>query len=461
MALSVAKNTTDGLYYVGGLTRQNTPYPIGRHYFRPGDGPHYIGFDDSFAEPLVVKAFYDPTNQALPPLQYIGYMQFMQLNFAGRPIPPNVYGGKLADRAPYVCDEEHGFIFVDFMGPMHANMLKPSDDSFEPFYPYNGMLYDGNARSKIDLSGHPLPNGSFLFPYVRSDTQSLAASLFAEAPVSLVTESDVTRFVSDDNLIAAITVTSQQLAEKEAYQIALDYLTATGQMLEGLTPSQVSGQVVGNYVLITLPDDEEFTPSLCVTTATKESQQYVLAYLISYYDMASMQEDAITMALNRINQFLGDDDVGIPTVMETEDDSDTPRGLGSSGLMTSPFALEPGGFHIELKYWTVAIAGMRYLPSLGRTTLQPLSGFTWSALLSYDEDAQSLDLVAIRAPELIEAFDYLTPVNQYFAALANPELQNTAIDMSNFTKASMRRQNFGADVKPNYVNGEGVTIISA
>jgi hypothetical protein len=229
-------------------------------------------------------------------------------------------------------------------------------------------------------------------------------------------------------------------------------------MLEGLTSAQVSGQVIGNYVLITLPDDEEFTPSLCVTTGTKGSQQYVLAYLISYYDMASMREDAIAMAFDRIYQFLGDEDVGIPFVMETEDDSETTLGRGSSGLMTSPFTFEPGGFHIELKYWTVAIAGMRYMPNWGRTTTKPLSGFTWSALLSYDEDAQSLDLVSIRAPEMIEAFDYETPVNEYFAALANPELQNTTIDMSNFTKASMRRLNFGADVKPKYVNGEGVTI---
>jgi hypothetical protein len=444
---------------VGGVTGQNTPYPIGRHYFRPGGGPHHVGFDDSFAEPLVIKAFYDPTGQNLPDYQYIGYMQFMQLNFGGDPIPPNVYGGKLADRAPYVCGQ-NGFVFVDFMGPLQANLLKPADDSFEPFYPYNGMLVDGTARSKTDLSVHPLPNGSFFFPYVRSNTQSLAASLFAEVPVGLVTESGISRFVSDDNLLVALPVTAEQLAQQEPYEIALTYLTGSGQMLEGLTPSEVSGEVNGSYVLITLPDDEEFTPSLCVTTVTKDGQQYVLSYLISYYDMVSMREDAVAMALNRIYEFVNEQDISNPNVMETEATNSTPV-IGSSGLMTQPFNLSPDVFHVELKYWTVAVAGLRYMPGTGRTKTQPVGGFTWSALLRHDDNTKSLNLAAIRAPELIGSFDYVTPVEQYFAALADPSLQNMTIDMSNFTKAAMRRQNFGADVKPGYVTGEGILITNA
>lgn len=459
MALSVAKNETDGLYYVAGLTRQNTPFPIGRHYFRPGGGPHYVGFDDSFAEPLVVKAFFDPTGQQLPNGQYIGYMQFMQINFGGVPIPPRVYGGKLADRAPYVCDRKNGFIFVDFMGPLHANLLKPSDDSFDPFYPYNGMLIDGTSRSRSALSVHPLPNGSFLLPAITRDTQSMAASLFAEVPVSLVTGTDVARFVSDDNLLVAIPVTSQQLSELEPYQIAFAYLTGEGRMLEGLTPSEVSGQVLGSYVLITLPDDEEFTPSLCVTLGTKEGKQYVLAYLIDYYDMASMQEDAVADALNRIYEFFKEEEVVIPNFSYSVTSVPTPAVRGSTGLRREPFNLPLVPFHIELKYWTVAIAGLRYMPSKGRTYTQIVNGFTWSALLRYDGDAQSLDLAAIREPELISSFDYVTPVEQYFAALANPDLQNMMIDTSNFTRAAMRRQNFGADVKPVYVNREGTIIV--
>ncbi|MBC8029579.1 MAG: hypothetical protein H7Z16_05660 [Pyrinomonadaceae bacterium] len=468
MALSVAKSMADGLYYVSGLTRQNTPFPIGRHYFRPGNGPLHVGFDDSFADPLVVKAFYDPTGQTLTGAQYVGFMQFMQINFCGTPIPPEVYGGKFADRAPYMCDRTNGFVFVDFMGPKHANLLKPSDDSFEPFYPYNGMLIDGTARSRADLSNHPIPNGSFLTATGNSDTQSLAASLFAEVPVSLVTESDVARFVSNDNLLEALEVTRQQLSEKEPYEIALDYLSREGRMLAGITPAEVSGQVIGDYVLITLPDDEEFTPSLCVTLGTREGKQYVLAYLIDYYDMASMQEDAVLLALKRIYEFLKGEHLNLPDVtdesMEATEDSpppvedSQPPVRGSSGLMTPRFILKPDEFHVELKYWTLVVAGMKYLPRSGRTTTRFLCGFTWSALLRYDSDTQSLDLTSIRAPTRVNAFNYEAPLTKYFAALTDPQLGNMTIDMSNFTKAAMRRQNFGADVKPNYVNGQGVVI---
>jgi hypothetical protein len=484
MALSVEKNATDGIYYVSGVTGQNVPYPIGRRYFKCGQ--HHVGFDDSFSESLVVKAFYDPEGgENLPPGQYIGYMQFMQLSFAGQPIPPQVYGGQLADRAPYVSRGAwEPYVFVDFMGPHHANLYKPSDnldsddaDSFEPFYAYNGLLYAQQSLSKIQLSGHPMPNGSFIFPFVRDDTQSLAASLFAEVPLSLITESDVRELLSDEggaiseeNLIAPIPVTPQQLAAAEAYQIAFAHLTREGEMLEGLEYPDVSGQVVGDFVLITLPDSEEFTPTLCVATGFKvgqqyvigrqhaQGQQYVLAFLISYYDMASMREAAALAALDRIYTFTSENDISLPNFVEVRP-AEGGSGRGSRGLMTPRFNLSPGGFHIELKYWTIAVAGMRYMPRMRRTRTQPVSGFTWSALLSYDADRRSLDLTSISAPRPINSFDYLTPVNRYFDALADAGLRDMKIDVSNFTKAAMRRQNFGAAVKPDYIDFAGEIVI--
>ena len=459
---------------VHGVTRRGDTYPIGRQYFKCG--PHHIGFDDSFDESLVVKAFLDPEDQYLVGqpdyagfmnnnATFVGYMQFMQISFAGHPIPPQVYGGPFADRALYVSNAGGDpYVFVDFMGPHHARLYVPSDDSFEPFYPYNGLLLAPRAYSRVELAVHPRPNGSFLLPPREgADAQSMAASLFAEVPLNLLTESDVRSLLmdefgkpSDEYLIDSIEVTLQELGREEPYQIAFRNLTGVGKMFEGLTYEEVSGQVLGELVLITLPDEEEFTPTLCVTTGVANGKTYVLVFLLSYYDMVALREAAVTEMLGRIQTFTGQNNINLSA------DFQDPRRLpdrGSQGLTTPRFNLNPDRYHLELKYWTVALAGLRYMPRQKRTNLRFVSGFTWSAQLTYDADTRSLDLTAIVAPRLVEAFDFETPVNQYFAALADPNLRDMKIDTSNFTKAAMQRQNFGAAVKASYIDLDGEVII--
>src|SRR5438270_13351163 len=49
MVLTPVQN--NGQWFMNGLTQdQRDPFPMGRRIFRPGNGPHFVGLDDSFAE---------------------------------------------------------------------------------------------------------------------------------------------------------------------------------------------------------------------------------------------------------------------------------------------------------------------------------------------------------------------------------------------------------------------------
>jgi hypothetical protein len=53
MPMTVAQQ--DGQYVVSGVTGDPAVFaPLGRTYFQVGS--HYVGFDDNFAEPVVVRA---------------------------------------------------------------------------------------------------------------------------------------------------------------------------------------------------------------------------------------------------------------------------------------------------------------------------------------------------------------------------------------------------------------------
>src|SRR3954469_4952115 len=100
----------DDYWYVTGVTSDaSIQAPLGRQQFTVG--AHRIGFDDRFAEPVIVRAYYDPdadrnaqrlkARPSWDKVDYIGYMQFVELCFDGVRIPPEVFGGRLADRKPY------------------------------------------------------------------------------------------------------------------------------------------------------------------------------------------------------------------------------------------------------------------------------------------------------------------------------------------------------------------------
>jgi hypothetical protein len=467
----------NGQWGVTGISsEQGAPFPIGRRYFRPGNGPHYVGFDDSFAEPVIVKAFYDPAADAdrlgkLGPDYYIGYMQFMQIGFIGQAIPPQVYGGRLADRAPYVTDSSGGFQFIDFMGPTDAKLRS----IINPFYAFNGALLTQVTPSPRDFAIHPRPNGSLYDPDIIDDNKSLCASLTAEVSTNLITAADLTDAISSEDPIFEVTCSAQQWANKEAYQIVLEYLrvvterrealaqtqgdqivqhpVAQADDLAGVDNSELVGQVIGEYTLITLPSDENLAPHLCVKTSNSERK--ITVYLIDYYTMASLREDVVMRTLSNIDDYFQEKGI----VVRPDSSRIQPTGTrGMSSLTPVPFKLSPENFFIALKYQTIAVA-CRPTKTRSAPGLDMISGFVWSAIFMFDEDSRTLTLSAIVAPEPLSSFDLRPLLDRYLLAVNDVDLSKATIDTSNFTKAAMRRDNFGAGVKLTFFNKSGQPII--
>jgi len=456
MALTVS--SVNGQYVVNGITRDpSVTAPLGRAYFTAG--PHLLGFDDNFAEPVIVRAYYDPSRDPTAQLvysrnavQYAGYLQFMRLSFRGTPIPPEVYGGKLADRAPYVYGRD--LRFLDFMGPADASLR----EIYTPFYPYNALL-TRDIRNNSDFFYHPLDNGSLCSAASLGPTQSMAASLFGEIAAGLVTPEDLGPFLTDDKVILVLSPTPGQLAQNEPYRLALNSLETTalssapadGPPLAGIDESQIEAQVVGDSVLLTLPDPENLGDTLVIGTRPGTGGGTdVVVHLLTDYDMAELLYDAGRDALWRIREYQVDQ--GLQDAMDLDT---APAGLGQSGLNTPPFQFTPGEFALELRYWTIAVA----INLVGRRlTRYMLSGITWAALFQYDEDTGLMNLAAIRRPSLVDGYTFTPGIRAFETALRSMDTAGASIDTSNFTKAAMRRDNFAGGSKLSFVDDSGTPI---
>jgi hypothetical protein len=452
-----------GLWNIRGVTPDPAvTAPLGRVRFNVG--AHWIGFDDRFSEPVVVRCYYDPTadpmagwSQRRRPIRYVGYLQFMRLSFRGTPIPPSVYGGRLADRQPYVYGRE--FRFIDFMGPREAAAINIE----HPFYPFNAYLGYGDARPDTAFFVHPLANGSLCSPADQRPDRSLVASLAGEIAPGLITPADVSPYLTDDALLVTYQVPRAELAATEPYRYALNRLKtaspgADPAPLAGLDSqleSQIEAQVIGDYVLLTLPDDEDFGHTLCVSVAAGTGgNDVVRVHLLSSYDTAGMRADAARAALQRIKSFEAGN--GGPANADRMEDV-APAGRGRSGLNPSPYTLNPQEFVLELRYWTLAVA-YRERPTRITPSRQFLSGITWSALFQFDDDTGQLSFGAISEPQAAPGFEINPGLSAYRTARTAADAARHGIDPSNFTKAAMRRENFGAGTRLRFVDASGTDI---
>jgi len=445
--MPIEPDQRDGVWYMTGLTNSQIPEErearLGSYCFDAGNG-HYVGFDDSFEDSLVAKAFYDPAVARgfdSRPYSYVGYIQFAEISFLGQAIPPSVYGGVFADRDLY-ASSQRPFAFVDFMGPAEAQ-IRQTATGLDPFFAFNGALTDGTLRTvPDDFFRHPIPNGSLWLPQVSSADQSLAASLFCEVPASRVTAGDVARFLSDDNREPVIFCTLEDLGNYEAYQIALAVLTQPGEPLEGISYEEMGARAVGPYVLLTLPDPENMAPTLCVSSQVVNGAGEVYVHLLDYDDLDAMEESADSALLNRMHDYLvreGWQDVdGMgETAMEVER-----AGRGRGGLEASPFGNLHGRRCLELWYRTIAF-GRATRSTRATGPLRPLSGFTWSTVFEWDDDTRTLEPAAIRRPAPWAGNEWQEPLERYYAALQDATLSDATIDTTNFTRAAMRRDRFG------------------
>ncbi|MDI2124827.1 hypothetical protein [Yinghuangia seranimata] len=465
MAVTVSDTQVDGQYMLAGTARGSTALaPLGRWYKQVG--AHWFGVDDRFADPVVVRAYYDPTldtkartelakgAHGLPgspgdrSVQHIGYMQFTAIEFLGVPIPPKEFGGRFAERQPYMAGKR--FETLDFMGPSDAG----ARNIFMPYYPYNAMLTDTTItplNSNVRFYQQPLTNGSLFCPSVIGTGQSLVASLAAEVSVGMVTKEQV-----DDALkgLAPVLVFTRSGDEAllEGYRAALTRLETeplTGQTtawLAGLDESKVTAQVIGDYVLLGLPDPEDLGDTVVVRTFPTSTD--VEVYVISGYDAADLDAEAARDTLWRLKSYLLDNNL----TPASRRDLDPPTGRGASGLNRAPYLLNAGPA-IEIKYWSMPVS-LRYgRHSRDLSTGTMLPGIQWSALLDYDEDTGLITVSAIREPVAADAFPLLPVLNRYNEA--RQELGGGSIDTSNFTKAAMKREQFTTAARLRFVDKDG------
>ncbi|WP_121711903.1 hypothetical protein [Streptomyces sp. E5N91] len=439
----------DGYWWVTGVVANaNVWAPLGEEKFQVRS--HYVGFDQRLSEPITMRAYFDPTvdpdvkrehsNPFRQRLSTIGYMQTMRVEYAGIPIPPDVFGGRVADRWPYITED--GW-FIDFMGPAEAWAC---DLRQVPFYAYNGLLSDDKLSLDTDFFRHGLPNGSlFSTRAVFTDgSQSRCASIQAEVAPGLLTPEDVSHALMRENRILTLKPTAAQIQNFESYQLALTALRSQplpeaapgeGPPLASLTDdlaARIRARAVGQYVLLTLPD-VTMPDTLCVSTRPDST---IDVHLLTVYEMDDIWHGVGLAALWRISDYL--DSIG------------SPRPTAAPRLATGrrkrplrgepPIAQEATDPMCKLRYRTVAF-GIRNRPR-GGSSRMVLNGFSWAAVYRYDRDSDRLDLAAIEKPQPLPTFDIEPGIQAFSEAIEDEELREHSIDPGIFTAAALRRDIF-------------------
>ncbi|GAB1817906.1 hypothetical protein [Herbidospora sp. RD11066] len=447
----------DGRYYLTGVTEGTDEVYLGT--YECSVGPHHIAFDDNFSDPLVMRAFYDPdAYPAGPSNLVVGYMQFVQVLVGGEPIPPEVFNEWWASRTPYATrlkeseqskDRALDLTFVDFMDPWLANAVPV------PWYALNGSRVDGRSARPENYFAHPRPNGSLYRVFDRTGL-SQVASIVSGVTADLMNASDVEAMIK--GVEPLVEIPAPESETREPYRIAIDHLTDNAvdsddeddaPLLDGVDVAQMAAKVVGEFVLLTIPDvenaDERFGPTLVIRFFSSGTRK-VVVHLVSEHDMTTTYAAVATRALWRIFEYLRDEKRLSDGQWRT---ALGPRGRGRGGLERDPFKLKPSDLAVELKHTTMAVS------SSGRTTRDAtvLSGFTWSALLRYSDDTSLMECTEIRKPKLVTGFNLKPGLETYLnARMATSAPITYPIDVSNFTKAAMLRENFAAGTKVGYVS---------
>ncbi|MEW9552429.1 hypothetical protein [Nonomuraea sp. NPDC050783] len=441
-------------WYLRGVTPTSGPVLLGRWRFQAG--AHWVGFDDDFSEPFIMRAFFDPKAQRIvgERYRYAGYMQFLRLTYRGTPIPPEVFGGRLADREPYASTIDN-FRFVDFMGPRDA--IRSGVEA--PLYAFNAWLSDTSlSEIPADYAVHPLPNGSL---YVPDDPDSPAcASIVSEVTPGLLTGADIAAFVEGRDPDQVVEVGPAEVRGREAYRIALDSLEDRLGPLAGLDESRVTARAIGPYVLLTLADEEEFGETLVVRGEPgRGGGVRVSVHVLSAYDLRDLEGRLGRRAMRRIDAYLRETGQGgVPSA----------QGRGTNGLRDDSFdvtALRGAAFDlanlddITFVYTTLAYGVHPRQNSTSRRN-EALSGIVWCAGYRWDEDSGRLLLKTVVEPQVAVIGQKDPLLHNFTNAIRLREHANAVVDPYEFTTATMRRQPFGGGEPVAFVTISGEPITS-
>ncbi|WP_214316517.1 hypothetical protein [Nonomuraea sediminis] len=453
--MTLTPEKKDDAWYATGLTRAGTDSTrLGTWLKRVG--PHWVAFDDAFDVP-VMRAVYDPAfaPRGLKEYLHVGYVQLAEILFRGVPIPPWVFDPRLADRRPYVVNDKT-LRFVDMMGPADLRAIGAMD----PFYAFNGSLRD-LFLAVNDFYQHPQPNGSLLRkkaspksttpppgPETPPDNESRYATIVADVCGELLTPDDLKLMIGDDEPYASVT----SVVGEEPYKTVIrELLTETepagdddvempvpGEAeTDSIPPGQFVVRAIGGYVLIELPDSEDFRPTYVVPPALWQSMSYdIPVYRISPFDVESTRSRLVADLFGRIAAYQ------IATKQAKDLVLKAPPGRGNGGYDRPLYALEFEEFAIEIAYTTI-LCGKPVKETRG-SHLTAIAAFRWGALMQYDPARRALELTAVRTPAETVTLS-MDDIGQRMTDLVTkPETKDMKVDTSYFTMAAVRRDGYPA-----------------
>jgi len=454
MALQPIQNAETRYWSLNGVTTGGAAADLGRFFFQVG--AHYIGFDDSFEEPVFAQIYYDPADleaalRTYSPNDYwyAGYMLFVQARFRGQPVPPQAYGGHFADRGPYADSEN---CFVDFMGPaqaaIHPNTIDGQDRPLYPFYAWNSALFQTITRWE-QLTKFGRNNGVLYSPLgvnvVPANEQAHCASLIAEISPGFLTESVIDRLVSQGDSFEPIAVPPRNPPDlREPYEVAFDTLLSPRQ----ITYPMLAGRAIGRYQLLTLPNFELMNPTLCVWGETGPNEtRRVRARLIDWHELDSATRSEQAHALIRLYEATQSQNV-----MTDQPNLGVNAGRGAGGLDSPPIPLAAND--LVLRY-TASLCIQNKFARRTRSAgddfeIREVESIRWDSAYTYDRVRGGFHFELVTPPQRV-GFDIAPPLASYSGeinrVLQLPESQRPDIDFSNFTLASMRRNNMASGIK--------------
>ncbi|WP_285591197.1 hypothetical protein [Herbidospora sp. NBRC 101105] len=417
--------------YLKGVVAGDDEVYLGRIARQVGD--HWVGFDDSFAMP-VMRAFCRAPEKLRPePYFHLGYMQFAQVNVYGVAVPPSVFVPHWKEREAYVWDE-HTQQYLDFMGPAEAR----ARDVSAPFYAFNGQQRKERLREEAYYY-HGRPNGSLLQinPFVPETGTGLSrcASIVCEVDLELLSGADVAELVKGWEPLVVI----DRKTGEEPYRTALTHLRAnplpdaepedTDPVIDEIVgDSDIVARVIGEYVLLEMPDPEHLGSTLCVSATTTK----ITVHALSAYDVKSARDRAVAEMWDRLYDHLAS--VNSLPAGRVDKTGDLPC-----------LRPRPGDFAVELRYTTVlaGLARRTVTRSTGGGRREALSAFTWSALAQFDEVSGDFGLTAIRLPA--EVGFSMDPVSKMWLDVKTmSRYDGLSIDLSHFTRAAIARDGFAS-----------------
>jgi hypothetical protein len=448
VALTISQGE-DGFYVEGASGSPAAPVYLGQDNFPLTDsagGRHTVGFDRRFREPVIMRAFFEPSPEQVSNWDTIGYVQYVSYHWStdSQPLWPDDAFGPMAsgwftkdDPGARSKDDAHKRRwFVDFMSPWAVRAARGARDAYDrpvvqdlPYYACNGWLMP-EFESVYDSSG---PAGSVYAskPPIGARQPAACASITAGVTFSLLDEGAVASFLSDDNRLC--TVNAQD--GTPAYQVALTALRtpqADGlpAPLAGLEDTDVDAISVGGYVLLTPAPADAMPDTICITPANADGQSDV--HLLTVYDMDEMQYGLGSDLLWDIRRYVavtGKRDLSPKGL----------RGLGSDG-QSNPLAAEAATRGLQVTYHTAAVGSRQG----GGRRAPILSAFEWSATLLFDPFSGRFNLSGSTEPRLAVA-DVMTADSAFRNVLSQHgnSTVSKAPDDSRFRSLSIQRQLFG------------------